>query len=589
MRDLIVYNKTHLHKSLVYAAKVLNSYKDEINKSNFFPVPDGDTGTNLSMMMQEFIQNESRFLSPTLSKETKDLNLFNNSRGTIGLIFYEYFREIIKTEKDHIDIFFLKELFKLGYLNVYKALPNPVEGTILSLMKVLYMTLEEKLNTKKDFISIIKICIEELEKELDKTRRNSKQIFKIDALDSGALAFYIFMDSFLNHLIDIKVERSKFKNYIENKKNLQTLKVNYDFTVLLTFKLVEENNPIFEKISSYSKVECISKIDNFYKVILHTNNLQELNNTIIHHINYEDIYIENLALKNKALISGGETCILSDSIADVPIYFNEKDHIFSMDLKIFINNSIFIDRRTIKNEYFYELMKDRKNKMETTAPSLMEAEYILNFLKTYYKNIIVITVSDKLSKTYQVINESSQKFTNTYVLNSKEASVSQGLLLQHAHELINKKIEIKTILELIKLSIENARMLMIADSVSNLNQSGRFKKSFGLFSKILNLYPVLSLDKQGNISHKTSSLNEEQAVKYIIHKIEKEHKEFGVITYGIAHADNLKVAERIRKELAFIIGKEPVYITNLSSVVTLHTGIGTCVVGYIKNELKKAL
>ena len=143
-------------------------------------------------------------------------------------------------------------------------------------------------------------------------------------------------------------------------------------------------------------------------------------------------------------------------------------------------------------------------------------------------------------------------------------------------------------IELLKIAIENARMLMIAESVSNLNQSGRFKKSFGVMSKILKLNPVLSLDKSGSISHKNSALNELSAIKYIANKIQRDHQTYGVISYGIAHSDNLKVAELLRKELAKIIGKEPIYITNLSSVMTMHTGLGSCVVGYIKNEIKKA-
>ncbi|MFW6320157.1 MAG: DAK2 domain-containing protein, partial [Bacillota bacterium] len=123
--------------SLLSGAKRVIEERKDLNEINVFPVPDGDTGSNLASMMQTIINDAS--LDADYNKtliSIADAALVG-ARGNSGIIFAQYINGIVDEleDKDHLDMETFADAVKNAVPYAYKAISNPVEGTMITVMR----------------------------------------------------------------------------------------------------------------------------------------------------------------------------------------------------------------------------------------------------------------------------------------------------------------------------------------------------------------------------------------------------------------------------------------------------------------------
>jgi len=140
--------------------EVLIKNKDEINALNVFPVPDGDTGSNMSAAMLEACQWLDKVKDPTVTKDIlkalKD-GLLMGARGNSGVILSQIFRgftEAIETKKKVNTNDFILALKRAKEVS-YNAVIRPVEGTLLTLIRRLSERSEKELSEIEDFVEFM--------------------------------------------------------------------------------------------------------------------------------------------------------------------------------------------------------------------------------------------------------------------------------------------------------------------------------------------------------------------------------------------------------------------------------------------------
>ncbi len=123
---------------MVSAANALENDKERINELNVFPVPDGDTGVNMSMTMSP-LRGGSLSLSANLGECSKKIAslMLRSARGNSGVILSLFFRGVAKglESLEKADSLQMSKAFEQGVVEAYKAIQNPTEGTILTVMK----------------------------------------------------------------------------------------------------------------------------------------------------------------------------------------------------------------------------------------------------------------------------------------------------------------------------------------------------------------------------------------------------------------------------------------------------------------------
>ena len=128
-----------LAKMFLAGAKNLDAKKDWINELNVFPVPDGDTGTNMSMTIMSAAKAVSELENPTMESLAKAISSgsLRGARGNSGVILSQLFRGFCKViaEYEELDVNILCEAFQKAVETAYKAVMKPKEGTILTVAK----------------------------------------------------------------------------------------------------------------------------------------------------------------------------------------------------------------------------------------------------------------------------------------------------------------------------------------------------------------------------------------------------------------------------------------------------------------------
>ena len=143
----IALNNTFLYNSFIIGAKNVISEKNNLNKINVFPVPDGDTGTNLASLMNSIIEKSSLKETSIETMQSIVDAAIEGARGNSGIIFASYINGFYESmHKDEITIEEYIEIVTNAYNEAYKSINEPVEGTMITVMRAW----ANALNTLKD-------------------------------------------------------------------------------------------------------------------------------------------------------------------------------------------------------------------------------------------------------------------------------------------------------------------------------------------------------------------------------------------------------------------------------------------------------
>src|SRR5699024_6485206 len=167
-------NAITLQNMFLGGAKRIEANKEYINELNVFPVPDGDTGTNMSMTIMSAAKEVGALEEPTMDQLSKAIasGSLRGARGNSGVILSQLFRGFTRTikEKDVLTTADIAEGFDLAVQTAYKAVMKPKEGTILTVARVTAERAAEVAEDTDDINLFCKEVIEAAEDILAKTQ-----------------------------------------------------------------------------------------------------------------------------------------------------------------------------------------------------------------------------------------------------------------------------------------------------------------------------------------------------------------------------------------------------------------------------------
>lgn len=187
--EITSINSKLLARMFLAGAKNLDSKKDWINELNVFPVPDGDTGTNMTMTIMSAAKEVSSLTNPTMAELAKAISSgsLRGARGNSGVILSQLFRGFCKVikEYDEIDVTILCEACQKAVETAYKAVMKPKEGTILTVAKGAAEKALELSDEKEDVVTFVEEVIKQAEYVLDQTPEMLPVLKQAGVVDSG--------------------------------------------------------------------------------------------------------------------------------------------------------------------------------------------------------------------------------------------------------------------------------------------------------------------------------------------------------------------------------------------------------------------
>lgn len=187
--EITSINSKLLARMFLAGAKNLDSKKDWINELNVFPVPDGDTGTNMTMTIMSAAEEVSSLTNPTMAELAKAISSgsLRGARGNSGVILSQLFRGFCKVikEYDEIDVTILCEACQKAVETAYKAVMKPKEGTILTVAKGAAEKALELSDETEDVVTFVEEVIKQAEYVLDQTPEMLPVLKQAGVVDSG--------------------------------------------------------------------------------------------------------------------------------------------------------------------------------------------------------------------------------------------------------------------------------------------------------------------------------------------------------------------------------------------------------------------
>lgn len=273
-----------LAKMFLAGAQNIEAKKDYINELNVFPVPDGDTGTNMSMTIMSAAKEVTALNNPEMKDLAKAISSgsLRGARGNSGVILSQLLRgftKAIKEEKE-IDVLALAAACQRARDTAYKAVMKPKEGTILTVASGIATKAAEIAEETDDLEVFIPAVIEYAEEVLNKTPEMLPVLKEAGVVDSGGQGLLEVIkggyDAFLGKEIDyssIKPSTSVTVNKV-NAEDTADIKFGYctEFIILTEKEFTEEDEHEFKKFLSSigDSIVCVAD-DDVVKIHVHTN------------------------------------------------------------------------------------------------------------------------------------------------------------------------------------------------------------------------------------------------------------------------------------------------------------------------------
>lgn len=584
-------NTTQLYNAFIHGAQTLIAQRQSLNAINVFPVADGDTGTNMASTVEAILRygQLKDGMADTLASITDAVSM--NARGNSGAIFAQFvigFNETLPdrelSERDMIQS--LQEAVK----RVYGALSHPVEGTMITVMRLWVSELDHLIAKGHDLKEAFDTALLKANDVLKDTPNLLTILKEHHVVDSGAKGFVHFLEGFSAGLFTKTRPVITFDESMVFEEN-HVVDANETITYrYCTEALVEgEVGDIKTHLEALGDSVLIVKSHRFTKIHLHTNMpdqvmaLLELHGKLIQQ-KADDMVIQHADFSPKADIA-----LVTDSIADLPQALILDHQIHVMPLTVMVDGAPYLDRITLPASRFYDRVNSFNEYPSSSQPNQKAVEALLRDLLTHYRQVLVLSVSSGMSGTIQVIQAAASAFNGKVaVIDTKKNSGAQGLLVLQAAKLIREGKTLEAIVETVQKSIPLTHIFVSVDTLKYMVKMGRISPVVGRIAKWVNLKPIVSIDTNGKGVTMGSAFSKQQTEAKILKQIDTLASTHEVVSYAIVHGNDAQRARRFAQLLTEKLGQAPTFIEEVSTIVAMSAGPKTFAIAIQLKEKAQA-
>lgn len=319
--EITTMNAEALAKAFLAGAKNLEAKKEWINELNVFPVPDGDTGTNMSMTIMSAAKEVGAMTNPDMASVAKAISSgsLRGARGNSGVILSQLFRGFTKViaEYDEFDVQVAAEAFQKAVETAYKAVMKPKEGTILTVARGMSERALELADETNDLVVFLEGVIKEGDHVLSKTPDMLPVLKQAGVVDSGGQGLMQVMkgalDSLMGKEIDYSIEETPKVSVAEGAASYnldaqaeQEITFTYctQFLIMLEKPITDRQETEFkEYLEGIGDSIVVVADDEIVKVHVHTNDPGLAMQRGLTYGSLTTIIIENMRLERDEKIS----------------------------------------------------------------------------------------------------------------------------------------------------------------------------------------------------------------------------------------------------------------------------------------------
>ena len=594
MNKITYLDGTRLHRAMVAGVNNVLSRQDYLNKINVFPVPDGDTGTNMAFTLTSILDSTSNMVHPRVDDMLALIAdaALDGARGNSGVILAQFFQGLSDgaagVEKMTPESF--AKAVKFGAEYARDALAEPQEGTILTVLTDFSNRLIELIQSQNhDFEHFLELGINEAEKSLKNTPNLLAVLKKAGVVDAGAQGFVDFLNGIFSF-----IKNGDLKGF---KTDLISKQITVD---------MDDNRTDFENSEFRYCTECIIKGNKIIHKDLRESLLTNGNSLVIAgskkkakvHIHVNDPSEVFKICSNFGTVTGEKAddmwqqqeaaqshktkgvAIVTDSGADIP---DDIDlDIFVVPVRYNFGDIGYVDKVSQTPEEFFKELETNPNHPQTSQPTPGDFRRQYQFLKSHYDSIISIHIPHELSGTYQSALNAAKRVDkeNITVLDGLSASAGLGLIVMKAASLAKAGKSLEEINALLPEIISSSKIFLAIKDLKYVVRGGRLPAWVKTIADFLNIRPVLKTKDNGTLGAAGVLLGTENLPKklgkFVLSKMEADTYYTIIIGHSNTHDDGKLLMDLIQKGHTKI---ENICLIDMGCALGVHAGPGSLVAG----------
>ncbi len=581
-------------KLILAGVRSVSREREELDRINVFPVPDGDTGTNLTLTLRSIADAvrpmKSRSLAEVAGVAAEASVL--GARGNSGMLFSYLLLGFAQSvgEKLRVGSSEVAEAFSVAASRLHEALENPVEGTIVSVVRDMADAgIAGGKAGDGDLVPWLRDLQEAAEHSLRRTRELLPALKEAGVVDAGAKGIVVFFEGVLG-LIEGRVETGALEEsepdfrppslYLARESGAGADEGRYCTQVVIRGELPE--TPIIRKaLTGFGTSTIIIRSGSVAKVHIHSDDPQEIIAILARFGSIESEHIEDTLLAGTA---SHHTAVLTDSASDLPREWVERHGVHVVPMQVVVGEDVYRDGIDLQPDELLALMEDAgsgqpKTSQPTPAAFATAAQGAIDHGA---KELLGIFVSSALSGTCTSGAKVLRQFDGVpvEVIDSRSASLGVGLLVIRAIELLEQGYDLTALATELRRVRDQSNVFFTVDTMEHLFRSGRISRTKALLGGMLGVKPILSLTPDGRIVPIGRARGREAVVEAVLDLLDERLKGARQIRFGVAHFGAEAVAEQIAEMLRIRYAPKELLVGPASASLGVHTGPGTWALAY---------
>ncbi len=561
--------------------------QDYLNKINVFPVPDGDTGTNMAFTLMgviEHIQAHSRSKLNDLSEVVAEAAL-DNARGNSGVILAQFFQGLSTGLKafSEVNTSQFAAAAKVAVDESYTALVNPVEGTILSVLRAWSDRLIDVSKISPDFQRVWKISLDAARSALDYTPEQLKILKDAGVVDAAGRGFLSILEGVMNFMDTGDIRKLP---KIDTGFSSAALEMNEIDVNTLSYPFCTECIIIGENISRDKLSRTIQPLGDSIviagskhraKVHIHTDDPANLFKILAEYGDVQQQKVDDMREQNKSARSQQKIALVVDSTCDLPPDLLEKYHIHVVPVRLNFGKEQYIDRVTITNEEFYSKLEHSKYHPQTSQPPPADFQRMYQFLSSHYESVISLHLPQVLSGTLQNASAALEKVKfkkHQTIIDSLSISAGTGVVALELATAIDRNLSFPELIQLADESIEKTEIFIALKTLDAVQKGGRLSVSKKRLIDFLRLNLVLNITKEGYLKPCGVTFGRRHIFKKFEKFVLKKVKNRVIKRIGIVHGINPDTADKLKVAFESAYPDAEVFVSDFCPALGVHGGVG---------------
>ncbi|UCC25199.1 MAG: DegV family EDD domain-containing protein [Gemmatimonadales bacterium] len=578
-----------LRRSLVAACEYAQGLRGELNRINVFPVPDGDTGTNLALTVRAISDhlraNRDRAVSDVAREAAQAAVL--GARGNCGMILSHFLLGFSRQLEDRVRITAgeFGDALSAGVRNLYSALEKPVEGTILTVMR----ETAEAAGTVAipDFVPLVDHLVGEARSSLSRTPELLPVLKKAGVVDAGAKGFVSLLEGVLLFINgDPLVSTASVTTdgggvagveYPEGSEQYR-----YCTEALVRGNALPDQEVVKNHLRDLGDSLIAIRTGTVLKVHIHTDEpervfdyLRSVGELATHKA--EDMEVQHRAVERAGHVSLARrpVAIFTDSVSDLPEEVVRAHGIHVTPLLLIDGDKTYRDRVELSAHEFHRRLRETPDELPTTSQPAPA-----DFLRTFEmaaeegETLVGVTAGSSLTGTFHSAEAAAKHFQGApvFVVDSLGASLLQGLLVLKAAELGEMGMEPEKIVGELERIRRQSNILFTVDTFDRLLASGRVGRGRAVLGSMLGVKPVLGLDREGKVVPMGKAIGRKRVRDLLLEKVKELVGPARKVRFGVVHVAYPEIVRDVTARLRSEFGQVEVLSAPATPVIATHIG-----------------